>query len=168
MKVLSLACGLGHGFEGWFANETDFQDQLQRGLVTCPLCADGRVVKLPSAPRLNLGAPDPANAGRRSPVTADPHVDGETKTSPVQSLSPPTNEVNELRTQFLAALREVVERTEDVGSAFPEQARRMHHGEQEAKPIRGQATAKEAQELREEGIDVLPLPDLPVFKRTLQ
>lgn len=167
MKVLSLACGLGHGFEGWFANETDFQDQLQHGLVTCPVCADGRVVKLPSAPRLNLGASEPVDPGHAS-ATVDTRGGSEAVASSAQTLLPPTKKIDELHAHFLAALRDAVARTEDVGSAFPEQVRRMHHGEQEAKPIRGQATAKEARALREEGIDVLPLPDLPFLKGTLQ
>lgn len=166
MKVLSLACGLGHGFEGWFANETDFQDQLQSGLVTCPVCGDGCVLKLPSAPRLNLRASEAPESGR-SPAPSDTHGAETAVTSP-QSLSPSRDGAHELQAHFLAAVRQIVERTEDVGSAFPEQVRRMHHGEQEAKPIRGQATAKEARELREEGIDVLPLPDLPFLKGTLQ
>jgi hypothetical protein len=55
MKVLDLQCAHLHTFEGWFASEDDFQDQLVRGLVSCPVCNDTAVVKLLSAPRLNLG-----------------------------------------------------------------------------------------------------------------
>ena len=35
MKVLDLQCAHLHTFEGWFASEDDFQDQLVRGLVSC-------------------------------------------------------------------------------------------------------------------------------------
>ena len=59
MKVLNLQCGHSHSFEGWFASEDDFQDQLGRGLVECPLCGDTSVSKMLSAPRLNLGATQP-------------------------------------------------------------------------------------------------------------
>jgi hypothetical protein len=52
--------------------------------------------------------------------------------------------------------RLVVEQFEDVGDRFPEEARRIHYGEAEARDIRGTATANEAQELLEEGVSVLP------------
>ena len=42
MKVLNLQCSHSHSFEGWFASEDDFQGQLARGLVECPLCGDTR------------------------------------------------------------------------------------------------------------------------------
>ena len=56
MKVQNLHCSHDHAFEGWIGSEDDFQSQLGRGLVECPICGDTTVTKLPSAPRLNLGA----------------------------------------------------------------------------------------------------------------
>src|SRR5438045_5533830 len=76
MKVLNLQCTQRHGFEGWFGSEDDFQGQLARGLVECPICGDTGIAKLPSAPRLNLGAsePQPASAQPKRDVmtTGDP------------------------------------------------------------------------------------------------
>ena len=60
MKVLNLQCAHQHGFEGWFASEDDFQSQLSRGLVECPMCGDTGIIKMLTAPRLNLGASSPA------------------------------------------------------------------------------------------------------------
>ena len=40
MKVLDLLCAHDHAFEGWFASEDDFQGQLTRGLLQCPLCSN--------------------------------------------------------------------------------------------------------------------------------
>lgn len=54
MKVLDLQCSQSHQFEGWFASEGDFQTQLSRGLVECPMCGQVEVSKRLSAPRLNL------------------------------------------------------------------------------------------------------------------
>ena len=54
MKVLNLQCSHEHTFEGWFASEEDYTSQLERGLVSCPLCGDASIRKLLSAPRLNL------------------------------------------------------------------------------------------------------------------
>src|SRR5947207_12152188 len=78
MKVLNLQCSHQHGFEGWFGSEDDFQGQLERGLVECPICGDTAIAKLPSAPRLNLGAaePAPANKDAKTQVmaTSDPSM----------------------------------------------------------------------------------------------
>jgi hypothetical protein len=64
MKVLDLQCLDGHRFEGWFASADEFESQLSRKLVACPVCGATSVSRLPSAPRLNLSgaaqAPAPA------------------------------------------------------------------------------------------------------------
>jgi len=72
------------------------------------------------------------------------------------------------QSQLLQAMRQLVQSTEDVGDSFAHEARRIHHGETEQRGIRGRATASEAAELLEEGIGVVPLPDLPTLKDTLQ
>jgi hypothetical protein len=150
MKVLDLACTHGHVFEGWFASDDDFRQQQARALIECPLCGSQQVEKRLSAPRLNLGksAAGPAAA----PATAPP--------APGASPAWPAG--------LLQALREAVQRSEDVGERFASEARRMHQGETPPRPIRGQSTPAEAMALLEEGIEVLPLPDLPLLKQTLQ
>ncbi len=151
MKVLNLGCAQSHVFEGWFGSEADFQGQLERGLLECPLCGDRTVRKLPSAPRLNLGGPK------------------EAVPAPAPVAAPPAEaEAVRRQAEALRALREVVARTEDVGTRFASEARRMHQGEIEPRQIRGRASVAEAVELIEEGIGVLPLPDLPAVKETLQ
>jgi hypothetical protein len=145
MKVLNLQCSHGHGFEGWFASEDDFQGQLGRGLVECPLCADTGITKLLSAPRLNLGASEPAP---RQEVMATPDA--------------------AMQAQWLKMVRHVMANTEDVGEKFAEEARRIHYGEVEERGIRGQATRQETEALVEEGIGVLPLPIPEALKGPLQ
>ena len=170
MKVLSLQCGQQHGFEGWFGSEDDFQSQLTRGLLTCPLCGNTAVVKLPSAPRLNLsGAAAPGSVPAQAKVPAVPPPDGTTgdagALTPAAAALAPSEA---LQAAFLNAVREVIQNTEDVGDRFAEEARRMHYGETDSRNIRGQASRQEAVELIEEGIDVMPLP-IPVgLKHTLQ
>ena len=136
MKVLDLACPQSHAFEGWFASEDDFQAQLGRGLVECPLCGDTQVAKRLSAPRLNLGAQPPQQPGRDVMTATDPAM----------------------QAQWLKMVRHVLANTEDVGERFAEEARRIHYGEAQERHIRGQATGEETQSLLEEGIGVLPLP----------
>ena len=137
MKVLDLACSQTHVFEGWFGSEDDFQAQLARGLVECPVCGDTQVAKRLSAPRLNLGAQPPRAAPKQDVVaTTDPA----------------------LQAKWLQMVRHVLANTEDVGERFAEEARRIHYGESEERNIRGQASTEETQSLLEEGIGVLPLP----------
>ena len=135
MKVLNLQCSNSHSFEGWFASEDDFQGQLGRGLVECPLCGDSAVSKMLSAPRLNLGAPSP---GARQDVASVPEP--------------------ALQAAWMKMVRHVMANTDDVGERFAEEARRIHYGETEERGIRGQASHEETEALIEEGIGVLPLP----------
>jgi hypothetical protein len=171
MKVLNLQCSHQHSFEGWFASEDDFQSQLSRGLVDGPMCADKSVQKLPSAPRLNLGGHQgPETPGRTSSSTAVRAAgaeEGAARNLPAVTGMPAGASQAE-QAVFLKALRHVVANTEDVGSRFADEARRMHYGEQEARSIRGQTSVREAVELMEEGIDVMPLPLSAAVKETLQ
>ncbi len=155
MKVLDLQCGHGHRFEGWFGSEDDFQGQLARSLVACPLCGDTGIKKMLSAPRLNLGA-QPADspiapAQTNALAIAEPHA-------PPAPLEPPSAEQ---QARWLHMVREVLANTEDVGEQFADEARRMHYGETDHRQIRGHATTDEALQLLDEGIPVMPLP-LPV------
>ena len=65
-------------------------------------------------------------------------------------------------------VRHVIANTEDVGERFADEARRIHYGETEERAIRGQASAEEREALRDEGIEVHPLPVPAAFKDTLQ
>lgn len=151
MKVLNLQCRHGHGFEGWFASNDDFQRQLAADLVQCPLCSDPQVTRLPSAPRLNL-------SGARAP--AMPPGGGPPASSPAApaAASVPDEARSELQARWLQAVAHVLKTTEDVGERFAEEARRIHYGETEHRGIRGQASADERAALADEGIEVMPLP----------
>lgn len=140
MKVLDLQCPHGHRFEGWFASTDDFEAQLSRKLVECPVCGATEVSRMPSAPRLNLS--------------------GATQTRPAES--------HALQAQVMRALREMLEKTENVGERFAEEARRIHYNEAPARSIRGVTTPEDAQALVEEGIDVMPLPIPAALKEPLQ
>jgi hypothetical protein len=176
MKVLNLQCAHQHSFEGWFASEDDFQSQLLRELIECPMCENKRIDKMPSAPRLNFGAQQPrasasdsnpdANAARDNAKT---FADGTASPSTAMALTqPPSESVATGQADFLKALRQLMANTEDVGRRFSDEARRMHYGDAEARSIRGQASVREAVELLEEGIEVMPLPMPAALKETLQ
>ncbi len=54
MLVVDLSCPHGHRFEGWFASADDLASQQSRGLVSCPVCGDLNVQRLPSAPHVHV------------------------------------------------------------------------------------------------------------------
>ena len=153
MKVFDLQCAARHSFEGWFGSEADFVDQLARQLVQCPVCGDAQLEKRLSAPRLNLGrSQTPQTESADAPLPASP-----APANDVAFASPQTEATQTL----LRLAKAMLEQTQDVGSQFAEEARKIHYGESEARAIRGQATLEEAKALVEDGIPVLPIPTLP-------
>lgn len=166
MKVLNLQCSHQHSFEGWFGSEVDFQSQLARRLVECPLCGDSCVQKLPSAPRLNLRGNLLANAESKA---GDPPVPQRNAAS-TGAEAPAGTRSGSPRAEQLAsfqALRQVLTSSEDVGDRFADEARAMKYGNAESRSIRGQASLGEIVRLLEEGIKVLPLPVFLASNETL-
>ncbi len=147
MKVFNLCCDQEHPFEGWFASGDEFDRQLAAGLIECPVCASTEVQKLLSAPRLNLGSSQPQESGKE-PV-AMPNDDS-------------------MRAMMLQIARHIAVNSEDVGERFPEEARRIHYEEAPKRSIRGMASKTEAAELKEEGIEVMPVPFGNLLKSPLQ
>lgn len=138
MKVFNLSCANDHLFEGWFASAEDFDSQLARGLVECPVCGDPAVRRMPTAPRLNLSsAPEP-------------------RQRPAEGATAPTAE--QIQALWLRMARHIRENTEDVGERFADEARRIHYDEAPNRGIRGVATREQAAELAEEGIEVFSFP----------
>jgi hypothetical protein len=133
--VLDILCDSGHRFDGWFASSDAFREQCQRQLVQCPHCQSTGVSLLPSAPHVRRGAAaDPGGESRAPALPAAPAA------------------------QLFQALAQLARQAENVGTRFPEEARRIHYEEAPARNIRGQASAGETMELLEEGILVLPAP----------
>lgn len=176
MLVLNLCCSLDHGFEGWFASAADFESQQARDLVSCPMCGSNEVRRLPSAPRLNVshlrrGASGAERADTASPaaIAARSEPSSISSASEVDSsASSAAESLARVQAQMMQALRAMVSQSENVGSRFAEEARRIHYGEAEPRSIRGQASRADTEALVEEGIAVLPLPDVPGLKEPLQ
>ena len=137
----ALACENGHGFESWFPSSESYDDQVARGLVSCPHCGSVKVTKQVMAPSLG--------ASRER---------FETPAAPVPMVAEPERRLREL---LRAVRRELTESAEHVGPRFAEEARRIHYGEAEGRAIYGDASAEEARALVDEGIEVAPLPVLP-------
>ena len=138
MIRFSLSCDHGHDFEGWFSTGADFDRQVGMGLVSCPVCQSVQVSKLLMAPSVTTA--------RQKEAT--------------QMLA-----MTAAHKQALAKIREAVAEikanAEDVGSRFPDEARKIHYGEADARGIIGQASAEEARALVDEGIEISAFPVLP-------
>ena len=145
MIVFDLLCAAGHRFEGWFGSAADFADQKERQLLSCPSCGSAKVERVPSASRVNLGAPEPKAPA--APPARTPEMEGKDPFAIAQML-------------YSRMLDELLTKTEDVGKQFPAEARKIFYQEAPARAIRGQATTEEHEELLDEGIPVarLPLP----------
>lgn len=159
MKVLNLQCENGHTFEGWFGSEDDYASQNSRLLIQCPVCSSGKIIKRLSAPRLNLHTPrmDSETAEKESSMSV---------VSPGQSVQPGI--APQAVASWLEVAKKIIANTTDVGTRFAEEARKMHYGETEHHGIRGQTTLQEAQELLEEGVEIMPLSLPDSLKETLQ
>ncbi len=147
LKVFDLQCEHGHVFEGWFGSHEDYDSQQARGLVTCPVCQSAVIEKKLSAPRLNVGH------------YAEPAQPSANESREVVATSQNANQIAQMQAFVLQQMRELVSNTENVGERFAEEARRIHAGESDERPIRGIATREERESLAEEGIAVVSLPD---------
>ncbi|HEY7811517.1 MAG TPA: DUF1178 family protein [Allosphingosinicella sp.] len=143
MIIFDLKCGAqGHVFEGWFGSSQDYETQQGRGLVTCPLCGSPEVTKAPMAPAV----PAKTNARAAAP----------SPTSDLFSAAPA--EVKAMLAAAAAVQKTLLANSESVGDRFADEARAIHLGEADARPIHGRATPEQAQSLAEEGVAIAPLP----------
>ena len=161
MKVYNLACPLDHHFEGWFASEEDCLTQQGKGMLACPVCDSTEITRMPSAPHIAKSSSTELTVSQAD----SSHLSGD-----VVALTGADHSHLEARVQaaFLQGMRELMGKSEDVGTSFAEEARKIHYKESPERSIRGQTTLDEAEALREEGIDVLAMPMIPVLKNTLQ
>ena len=156
MIKYTLICDRKHEFESWFADSAAFDKQAKRKLVACPVCDSVKVEKAIMAPRVAakkgrvpIEMPAPA---ADAPATAAP------ASAPVAMISP---QEQEIRAKLKELRDHLVKNADDVGTKFPEEARKMHYGETEHRSIYGVASPEDAKELAEEGIEFHPLPVLP-------
>lgn len=151
MILYELICSADHRFEAWFRDSGAFDKQRKSRSVGCPICGDLKVRKAIMAP---------AVAGTRKRIAADSEAKG--AKADAEPASRPNAEAIRQLTEVAAKIRDHVEKHCDyVGDSFPEEARRIHYGETEARGIYGEASESQARELHEEGVPVGRLPFLP-------
>jgi hypothetical protein len=149
----SLQCERGHAFESWFQSSSAYETQVKRKLVTCPACGSAKVEKAIMAPQI-VG-----KKGRENAVPAAPAAAAEV-TAPASTPLLMAQE-RELRAKLKELRDHIVKNADNVGERFPNEARKMHYGDIEHRPIYGEASPDEARALIDEGVEVAPLPVLP-------
>jgi len=133
-----LECKNTHAFEGWFRSNDDFEKQQKRGLLECPICGTHEVSKTLMAPSVATGRSKEKIAVAAGQVAQQ-----------------------QMMAKMMELAKEVKSKADNVGEKFPEEARKIHYGESKARAIYGKATTDEVTELVDEGVDILPLPDVP-------
>ncbi|MGD8293281.1 MAG: DUF1178 family protein [Desulfobacterales bacterium] len=135
MIAYDLQCTNGHSFEGWFEDLKAYLDQKKKGLITCPVCNDTSVDKLPSTFAI------------KSSQTFKP-----------KAASPEEIAMAKVRKE---AVEFVEKNFDDVGCDFAKEALKIHYGATEPRNIRGVSTKEEEKTLEKEGIQFFKIP-MPV------
>lgn len=145
MVIYNLVCAKNHSFEGWFPSFEEYQKQAEKKLLACPTCGNKKIEKVPHACAVHVKKDEPEPRPKNKPQAAVP------ATAP--QLSPA-----EFKEMLIRVYHHVKTNFEDVGPRFAEEARQIHNGAAEERPIHGTATPDEAKELVEDGVPFVALP----------
>ena len=136
MIKYNLICRHDHDFEAWFSSSSDYDAQRKKRLVQCSHCGSAKIEKAIMAPNVSTSRKKEAIVSKRKEAMAMMNKAAQT------------------------IRKEIEEKCDYVGERFADEARAIHYGEKEERPIYGQASPKEAAELQEEGVGIAPLPDV--------
>jgi hypothetical protein len=150
----NLRCERGHAFESWFQSSSAYESQEKRKLVNCPACGSANVERAIMAPQIV------SQKGRDRAAPAPVAAPSTDVTAPASTPLMMAQE-RELRIKLRELRDHIVKNADNVGERFPNEARKMHYGDIEHRPIYGEASPDEARSLIEEGVEVSPLPVLP-------
>ena len=139
MVIYDLTCDNDHGFEGWFSGPENYQEQLSQKRIECPVCGSTAITKLPHTCAVHM----------KKEEAPAPRAPGSTPAAPTPE---------QLREALIRVHHYVRKNFEDVGHHFADEARRIHEGEVEERPIHGTATAEERESLDDDSIPYLTLP----------
>ena len=145
MVIYNLVCAKNHSFEGWFPSFEEYQKQAQKKLLACPTCGSKKIEKVPHACAVHVKKDEPVPPQKSQPQAEVP--------APAPQLSPA-----EFKEMLIRVYHHVKTNFEDVGPRFAEEARQIHNGAAEERPIHGTATPAEAKELAEDGVPFVALP----------
>jgi hypothetical protein len=149
----NLRCERGHAFESWFQSSSAYEAQEKRKLVSCPVCGSAKVERAIMAPQ--IVSQKRRDRAEPAPAPATTEVAAPTSTPLLMA------QERELRVKLKELRDHIVKNADNVGERFPNEARKMHYGDIEHRPIYGEASPDEARSLIEEGVEVTPMPVLP-------
>jgi hypothetical protein len=150
----NLRCDRGHAFESWFQDSSAYESQEKRKLVSCPACGSVKVERAIMAPQI-------VNKKGRDSAAPSPSPAVSTEVAAPASTPLLMAQERELRAKLKELRDHIVKNADNVGERFPNEARKMHYGDIEHRPIYGEASPDEARSLIDEGVEVSPLPVLP-------
>ena len=154
----TLRCERGHAFESWFQSSSAYESQEKRKLVSCPSCGSVKVERAIMAPQIvSKKGRERQDKDAPAPVAAVPATDVTTPGSTPLLMA----QERELRAKIKELRDHITKNADNVGERFPNEARKMHYGDIEHRPIYGEASPDEARALIDEGVEVSPLPVLP-------
>jgi hypothetical protein len=156
----NLRCERGHAFESWFQSSSAYETQEKRKLVSCPSCGSTKVERAIMAPQIVSRKGRENAAATPAPAPAATPVAG-TEVATAGSTPLLMAQERELRAKIKELRDHIVKNADNVGERFPNEARKMHYGDIEHRPIYGEASPEEARSLIDEGVEVSPLPVLP-------
>jgi hypothetical protein len=150
----NLRCDRGHAFESWFQSSSAYESQEKRKLVSCPACGSAKVERAIMAPQI-------VSKKGREAAPPEPSPAASTEVTAPTSTPLMMAQERELRAKLKELRDHIVKNADNVGERFPNEARKMHYGDIEHRPIYGEASPEEARSLIDEGVEVSPLPVLP-------
>ena len=148
----TLRCERGHQFESWFQSSAAYESQERRHLIDCPACGSDKIERAIMAPQI---------VSKKGRERAQPAPAAPVEATPTESTSLMMAQERELRSKLKELHDHIVKNADNVGDRFPNEARKMHYGDIEHRPIYGEASPEEARALIDEGVEVSPLPTLP-------
>jgi hypothetical protein len=157
----TLRCERDHGFESWFQSSAAYESQEKRKLVSCPSCGSTKVERAIMAPQIVSKRHRDSSVPALVPAPAAPPEAAATEATAQGSTPLLMAQERELRAKLRELRDHIVKNADNVGEKFPNEARKMHYGDIEHRPIYGEASPDEARALIDEGVEVSPLPVLP-------
>ena len=133
MIKYNLKCNNKHEFESWFSNSNEFEKLKLKNLIECIYCKSKQVDK-------SIMSPIVLNKDEK--IKKDKSLENFKKVK-----------------KELFKIRKFVEKNfENVGKDFPQEVRNVYYNKRENKNIYGHTTQEQAEELKEEGIDIASIP----------
>ena len=148
-----------HAFDGWFKDSEAFEKLVKAGLVECPVCGGTKVERALMAPAIPKKGRPARNATPEMPPAPPPVPAVAPPVPPMPAAAGPMPA--QLRAMLMQMRAEVERHCDYVGKSFAEEARKIHHGEAEARGIYGETSDAEAEALKEEGIEFARIPWVP-------